>query len=102
MYGPIQKASFLQMRKLIDVNIISSLGLIRFFVPRMIERRKKNKSGGGRIVLVSSINSAAFGANIACYAASKAFLTSLAQVNCSLDGSFDEEDCYRYIHTYSH
>ncbi len=80
----MEKSSFLSIRKLIDVNIGSTLGLVRFIIPRMLERKRKFKGAGGRVVIVSSITSGSSAANIATYAASKAFLTSFSHVSFPL------------------
>eukprot|EP01033_Poteriospumella_lacustris_P000501 gene501-335_t len=98
-YGTVHRTALAEIRDQLEVNVASTVSLIRLMTPRMILRRQQLKAalalqngiqaihkerhrhggiGGGRIVVVSSIAGAGPGADIAVYAAAKSFLTTFA------------------------
>lgn len=106
-YGTVHRTAFAEIRDQLEVNVASTVSLIRLMVPRMILRRQQLKAslalqqgiqaihkerhrhegiGGGRIVVVSSIAGAGPGADIAVYSAAKSFLTTFALVSTVLFG----------------
>lgn len=78
-YGSVHDSDPSELRNVIDINVVSTVSLVRVLLPRMMHRKLHNNHGGSRILIVSSIASAGPAANVATYSATKAFLSSFAQ-----------------------
>ena len=81
--GECHRSSFaelpwIKMRSLLDLNVQSNALLTRLLLPSMMKRFKE-EGRPGRVVIVSSIAGMVPTADVALYAASKAFLTSFAK-----------------------
>lgn len=71
--GPLLDHPPLHTQRLVDVNVRGPLALIHQLVPAMIDRRR------GTLILMSSLAGNQGAPGLAAYAASKAFVTSLAE-----------------------
>lgn len=77
-YGPVQRATWQDLRQLVDLNIATSVTLIRNLIPRMIHRRHQYRGTGGRVLLISSVAGEVAGPTTAAYSASKSFISTFA------------------------
>lgn len=71
--GPFLEQDFEDVRKLIDLNVVSTLHLARRLLPAMVAR------GSGRVLVTSSIAALIPGSFSAAYNASKAFVHSFSE-----------------------
>jgi short-subunit dehydrogenase len=88
LYGRVHESSWSEIREHLEVNVASTVSLMRLLSPRMILRRRQLQNdglvnsnpsaSGGRILVISSAAGVGPGADIALYAATKAFLTTFA------------------------
>lgn len=77
-YGPVQRAPWQDLRQLLDLNIATSVTLVRYLIPRMVHRRHQYRGTGGRVLLISSVAGEVAGPTTAAYSASKSFISTFA------------------------
>ena len=72
-WGPIERASFDDWKKIFDVNLFGSLRLAQLVLPHM------KAQGGGSIVMVNTMSMRIIEPNVGAYASSKAALMTATQ-----------------------
>ena len=82
VWGEFASTSLADERRLVELNVLASMGLTKLFLPGMVARRR------GRVLNVASTAGFFPGARMAAYYASKAFVVSFSQAIASeLGGS---------------